>query len=81
MVHYLQTWYRHGLPELCTIKLPYTAAGQPLTSSTELYERPENAFVAQFISANNKLDGQGADLSWRSHQGSYDGVWKRRIYR
>ena len=31
---------------------------QQLASPDELYERPQNAFVAQFIGENNKLDGQ-----------------------
>ena len=35
---------------------------QQLASPTELYEKPANSFVAQFIGENNKLPGQVAQL-------------------
>lgn len=36
---------------------------QQLASPEDLYERPENAFVAQFIGENNRLSGVVEDLS------------------
>ncbi|MEM6678167.1 MAG: ABC transporter ATP-binding protein [Pseudomonadota bacterium] len=36
---------------------------QQLAPPEDLYERPENAFVAQFIGENNKLDGHVASVS------------------
>ncbi len=36
---------------------------QQLASPKDLYERPENAFVAQFIGENNRLDGQVAEIN------------------
>ncbi|MFQ5783726.1 MAG: ABC transporter ATP-binding protein [Alphaproteobacteria bacterium] len=36
---------------------------QQLATPADLYERPENAFVAQFIGENNKLQGKVADLN------------------
>lgn len=35
---------------------------QQLASPSDLYERPENAFVAQFIGENNKLRGKVTDI-------------------
>jgi putative spermidine/putrescine transport system ATP-binding protein len=35
---------------------------QQLSSPEELYERPQNSFVAQFIGENNKLRGTIADI-------------------
>ena len=36
---------------------------QQLASPTDLYERPENAFVAQFIGENNRLFGKVKDIN------------------
>jgi len=36
---------------------------QQLADPSTLYERPENAFVAQFIGENNKLNGTVSDIS------------------
>ena len=36
---------------------------QQLASPSELYEKPQNAFVAQFIGENNKLMGTVSDIS------------------
>ncbi|MEM9781576.1 MAG: ABC transporter ATP-binding protein [Pseudomonadota bacterium] len=36
---------------------------QQLAPPSDLYERPENAFVAQFIGENNKLDGHVTSLA------------------
>jgi len=44
---------------------------QQLSSPDDLYERPENSFVAQFIGENNKLTGTIAELS--------DGICKVRL--
>ncbi len=38
---------------------------QQLATPEDLYERPENAFVAQFIGENNKLDGTVTTLDGR----------------
>ena len=36
---------------------------QQLDSPVDLYEKPDNAFVAQFIGENNKLDGNVAEIN------------------
>jgi putative spermidine/putrescine transport system ATP-binding protein len=39
---------------------------QQLSTPDELYERPQNSFVAQFIGENNKLKGEVIDLDKRN---------------
>ncbi|WP_020410412.1 ABC transporter ATP-binding protein [Hahella ganghwensis] len=46
---------------------------QQLASPTELYERPSNAFVAQFIGENNKLSGQVEQINQDSCVVSVEG--------
>jgi putative spermidine/putrescine transport system ATP-binding protein len=38
---------------------------QQLAPPDELYERPDNAFVAQFIGENNTLVGTIKEIRWR----------------
>ena len=52
---------------------------QQLAPPDELYELPDNAFVAAFIGENNKLDGQG-DRGKRRHLLGR-GRWRRRSKR
>ena len=40
-----------------------TASSQQLATPSDLYERPENSFVAQFIGENNKLTGKVVEVS------------------
>jgi len=47
---------------------------QQLATPEDLYERPENAFVAQFIGENNKLDGTVTAFSGREARVRLDGA-------
>ena len=46
---------------------------QQLASPADLYERPENAFVAQFIGENNRLQGQVTAMNGTTCQVQIDG--------
>ncbi len=46
---------------------------QQISTPDELYERPENSFVAQFIGENNKLSGQVRELSGKECRVDLDG--------
>ena len=46
---------------------------EQLASPTDLYERPNNAFVAQFIGENNTLPGQVTSVNGNHCQVQTDG--------
>ncbi len=46
---------------------------QQLASPEDLYERPENSFVAQFIGENNKIQGTVTSIEGRAAHVEFDG--------